>query len=222
MGTTRLQLYNDALLLAGERDLTSLTVEEETRRLLDHVWNNGGVDSCLEEGQWEFAMRTVRIDYDPGITPDYGYNRAFDKPTDWILTSAVCSDEFFRVPLRRYVDETGFWFSDLDTIYVRFVSNGASYGGDLSIWPKSFTEFAAAHFASLIILKISNDDGRLRLLINPDNPEHSIRGRALLKAKARCAMASPTSVSAEGLWSMARTRGVSRRDGGGTSGNLIG
>lgn len=222
MGTSRLQLYNDALLLCGERSLDSLTVEEKSRRLLDQIWDNGGVDACLEEGQWEFAMRTVRIDYDPGITPEYGYNRAFDKPSDWILTSAVCSDEFFRVPVLRYVDEAGYWFSDLDLLYVRFVSNSATYGGDLSIWPKSFTEFVAAHFASLVVLNISNDDKRLKLLANPEKPEHSIRGRALLKAKSRCAMASPTSILAQGLWGQARTRGVARRDGGNTSGNLIG
>ena len=222
MGTTRLQLYNDALLMAGERSISSLTVDEEVRYLLDQVWNNNGVDGCLEEGQWEFAMRTVRIDYDPGIQPDYGYTRAFDKPTDWILTSALCSDEFFRVPLTRYVDETGYWFSDLDQIYVRYVSNASGYGSDLSKWPRSFCEFVAAHFASKIIIKVTNDETRLRLFINPDNPEHSIRGRALLHAKSRCAMAGPTQFKPQGQWAGARTSGVGRRDGGGTSGNLIG
>jgi len=222
MGTSRLQLYNDALLMAGERALDSLTVNEETRHLLDTVWNNNGVDGCLEEAQWEFAMRTVRIDYDPGIEPDYGYHRAFDKPDDWILTSALCSDEFFRVPLLRYVDEAGFWFADEDQIYVRYVSNDPSYGGDLSLWPRSFTEFVAAHFASKIILKITNDEKRLTLFINPQRPEHSVRGSALLNAKSRCAMSGPTQTVAQGNWSKSRTRGVSRRDGGGNTGSLIG
>lgn len=218
--TTRLQLYNDALLLAGERAISSLTVNEETRRLLDQVWTNGGVDACLEEGQWQFAMRTMLIDYDPGIQPDFGYLRAFDKPSDWILTSAVCSDEFFRCPLTRYADEAGYWFADLDQIYVRIVSNDASYGGDLSIWPQSFTEFVAAHFATKIILKLTNDKERLRLFINPENPQKSIRGRALLQAKSRCAMASPTQFPATGGWSKSRAGNSSRRDGGATSGDL--
>lgn len=222
MAATRLSLYNDALLLCGERALASLTESVETRRLLDQVWNNQGVDSCLEEAQWTHAMRTVRIDYDPGIVPDYGLARGFDKPTDWILTSAVCSDEFFRVPVLRYVDEAGFWYSDLDQLYVRYVSNDSTYGGDLAKWPPSFKDFVAAHFASQIVLKVSNDEARKRLFINPENPEHSIRGRALLKAKNKCAMASPTSFEAQGQWSRSRTRGVSRRDGGGTTGNLIG
>lgn len=222
MSTSRLSLYNDALLMAGERAIASLTEETESRRLLDQVWNNNGVDACLEEAQWEFAMRTVRIDYDPGITPDFGYQRACDKPTDWILTSALCSDEYFKVPVLRYVDEAGFWYSDLDTLYVRYVSNDAAYGGDMSKWPRSFTDFVAAHFASKIILKITNDESRLSMFINNERPQHSIRGRALLNAKSRCAMASPTQLPASGNWSNARTRGVGRRDGGNISGNLIG
>lgn len=220
MGTSRLQIYNDALLLCGERALANLTVEEEGRRLLDQVWNNDGVDGCLEEAQWEFAMRTVRIDYDPSITPDFGYSRAFDKPTDWILTSALCSDEFFRSPLLGYVDETGYWFAELDQIYVRYVSNDPSYGNDLSKWPKSFTEFVAADFGSKIILKISNDDARIRLFNDPTNSRNGLRARALLKAKSRCAMSGPALVPAQGNWSSSRRRGLTRYDRGSNSGNL--
>ena len=222
MAASRLSIYNDALLLAGERAIASLTDETEGRRLLDQVWNNNGVDACLEEAQWNFAMRTIQIDYDPGITPSYGYNRAFDKPSDWILTSGVCADGFFRVPITRYVDEAGYWFSDLDTIYVRYVSNDANYGGNLGLWPRSFTEFVAAHFASKIVLKLSNDLQKQMQFVNPANPEHGIRGRALLHAKSRCAMAGPTLIPAEGRWAVSRTRGVARRDGGRTTGDLTG
>lgn len=218
--TTRLKLYNDALLLFGERSIATLNDEAESRRLLDQVWNSNGVDGCLEQAQWAFAMRTVQIDYDTTVTPDYGFARAFSKPTDWILTSAVCSDEFFRVPVLRYVDETGYWYSDLDTLYVRFVSNGSSYGGDLSLWPTSFKDYVAAVFASKIVLKITGSKERLRMFVNPDNPQHSIVGRALLHAKNKCAMASPTQMSATGSWSNSRIRGVNRRDGGSISGNL--
>jgi len=220
--SARLDLYNNALLIAGERPLSSLTEETETRRLLDQVWDTNGVDLCLSEAQWEFAMRTLRIDYDPGLTPDYGYTRVFDKPSDWIITSAVCSDEFFKVPLLRYVDENQYWFADIDTIYVRFVSNSASYGGDLSTWPALFREFVATHFATKIILKLTNDSGRLQLFINPSNPMHSLRGRALLAAKSRCAMSGPTQILPSGNWVNSRLRGASTRDGGNLSGPLIG
>lgn len=221
MGTSRLQLYNDALLLCGERALANVTEDVEVRYLLDQVWNNGGVDAVLEEGQWEFAMRTVRLDYDPAVTPPFGFRRAFTKPDDWILTSAVCSDEFFRVPLTRYVDEAGYWYSDMDMIYVRYVSNHIQYGGNLGTWPKSFIEYAAAFFASKIILKTTNDEARMRLIVNPEVPRHGILGRALLKAKSRCAMTGPSQTIAQGNWTKSRSRGVSRRDGG-NPGSLIG
>lgn len=215
MSATRLSIYNDALLLAGERALTSLTENVESRRLLDQVWNQNGVDHCLEEGQWHFAMRTIQLDYDPSIEPDFGYHRAFDKPSDWLLTSGLCSDEFFRVPLLRYTDEAGYWYSDLDTIYVRYVSNDASYGADLSKWPRSFAEFVSAHFATKIVLKVSNDEQRVAQVMK-------IRERMKKDAKNRAAMALPTSFAAQGNWTKARIRGASRSDGGGSSGNLIG
>ena len=220
MTASRLTIYNDALLLCGERALSALTDVTETRYLLDTVWNDNGVDGCLEEGQWQFAMRTIQIDYDTGITPSYGYSRAFGKPTDWILTSALCSDEFFRAPLTHYVDEAGYWYADIDTLYVRYVSNDSNYGTNYAGWPRSFTEFVAAHFASKIMLKICNDPVKLRLFVNPENPLHSIRGRALLNAKSRCAMSGPTQVPPSGRWSRARAVGSSRGDRGNTSGNL--
>lgn len=220
MSATRLSLYNDALLLCGERALANLTEAREPRYLLDQVWNNNGVDECLEEGQWNFAMRTIQIDYDPDIEPPFGYARAFGKPSDWILTSAVCSDEFFRVPLLQYSDEAGYWYADIDSIFVKHVSNDSDYGGDLSKWPRSFTEFVVAHFASKIVLKLSNSEAAKRLAINPENPRHSVRGRALTNAKSRCAMAGPTQFEAQGNWTQARMRGGYRRDGGPSSGNL--
>lgn len=220
MSATRLSIYNGALLLCGERALSGLTDEVEARYLLDTVWNNNGVDGCLEEGQWEFAMRTIQIDYDSGITPTFGMARAFDKPTDWILTSALCADESFRAPLTRYVDEAGMWYADIDTLYVRYVSNDSNYGGNLAGWPRSFTEFVETHFASKIILKVSSDEGKQKLFFNPENPKHSIRGRALLHAKSRCAMSGPTQRPATGNWSLSRAVGGGRGDLGNTSGNL--
>lgn len=221
MGTSRLQIYNRALQMAGERALANLSEDVEGRRLLDNVWNNGGVNLCLEAAQWAFAMRTVRIDYDPDVNPSFGYTYAFSKPDDWILTSAVCADEFFRVPLTRYYDEAGYWYSDINQIYVRYVSNDTAYGFNYGIWPESFTEFVAAHFATQIILKLSDEDSRYREFINPDNPKHSVRGRALEHAKSRCAMAGPPQFMAPGNWTRARQSGMQRRDGGSSS-NLIG
>ena len=213
--TTQLDLYNKALLYAGERFLGSLTENREPRRLLDHVWSTNGVRYCLERGQWNFAMRTVQIDYDAGVEPSFGYSRAFSKPSDWVLTSSVCADEFFRSPLTRYWDEAGYWYSDLDTLFVRFVSSDAAYGLNINAWPDSFREFVEVHFATKIILKLSNSDTELERLTK-------LREKLLTTAKSRAAMSEPTSFPARGAWSLSRNRFPNRRDGGGTTGNLIG
>jgi len=213
--TTQLDLYNGALLHCGERFLASLTENREPRRLLDRVWSANGVKTCLEEAQWNFAMRTVQIDYDSSLEPPFGYNRAFQKPDDWLLTSGVCADEFMREPLTRYRDEAGYWYADLDTLYIRFVSSGLLYGMNMNQWPDSFREFVEVHFASKIILKLSNSQEEL------DRVE-KLREKLLTTAKNKAAMADPTSFPAQGTWSRSRNRFPNRRDGGGNTGNLIG
>lgn len=213
--TTKLDVFNDALLLCGERFLASLTEAVETRRLLDQVWNSGGVKKCLEEGQWFFAMRTVRLDYETSIEPDFGYTRAFTKPDDWCLTSAVCVDEFFRTPATRYVDEAGYWYADVDQLFIRYVSDDELYGMNLLKWPEGFREFVAAHLASKISYKI-NASEETRTEIKKQRKD------TLLKAKALSLMAGPTMFPAQGSWSRSRNRFPNRRDGGNTSGNLIG
>ncbi len=214
--TTRLTIYNDALLLCGERFLASLSDEVNSRRLLDQVWASNGIKTCLEAGQWFFAMCTVQIDYDPAIEPAFGYNRAFQKPDDWVLTSALCADEYFRTPLLQYTDEALYWYSSLDTMYVKYVSSSTDYGLDLNKWPESFREYVAAYFASKIIWQLSGNDQ------NKLNKSERYLDSMLKKAKSRSAMAGPTKMMAQGGWSQARTRFGNRRDGGGTGGDLIG
>jgi|SRR3989304_2934863 len=215
MAATRLKIYNDALLFCGERTLASLTEDVEPRHLLDHVWNSDGVQGCLEEAQWHFAIRTVQIDYDPDEDPQFGYNYAFTKPSDWVLTSALCSDEYFKSPLLGYWDEAGFWYADLQTIYVRYISNDVDYGMDLSLWPRSFSEFVAAHFAYKITPKITGDKDRF-------NAAFKLREKLLRDAKNRTAMADSTKFAPQGGWTKSRMNGGGRKDGGGSSGNLIG
>lgn len=212
MSTSRLQIYNGALLLLGERALASLTEAQETRRLLDKVWDDDGLRACLEEGQWYFAMRAVRIDYDITNDPAFGYQYAFEKPSDWVITSAVCQDEYFNAPLLQYVDEPDYWYCDLQELYVRYISDDAGYGLNLARWPRKFTEFVEAHFAFKICNKINGD--RIEEMMD-------YREKMLTQAKNNNLMAGPTTFSAPGSWTGARRRWGSRRDRG-NRGSLIG
>lgn len=223
MATTRLKIYNGALLICGERALASITENREPRHLLDNVWNDGGNRYCLEQGQWNFAMRTAKMTYDPDVEPAFGYRYAFQKPTDWVDTSAVCQDPFFNVPLMQYADEIQWWFASLDTIYCKWVSDDENYGLNLANWPSSFTEYVKHFYASKVIMKLTGDKQRQQTLLGPPGrPDKGTLGYALQLAKNRDAMAKPPQRPAQGGWSRARQGGWGTgRDGGGT-GSLIG
>lgn len=223
--TTRLQIYNGALLLCGDRQLANLSENREPRHLLDLVWNDSGVRGCLEQAQWHFAMRATRLDYEPSIEPEWGYTRAFTKPTDWVATSGVFSDERMRTPLTSYADEVGYWFADVDEIFVKYVSDDAAYGSDLSRWPTTFTDYVKAYFASKIVHKLPGGQSRIEAILGADGTgqKTGILAGALLIAKNKAAMALPATFPTRGTWAQARRAGASRlrRDGGNTS-QLIG
>lgn len=216
MAATRLGIYNQALRICGERRLATLTENRAPRRLLDQVWNESGVDKCLEEGQWNFAMRAVQIDSDPSVSPGFGLTFGFSKPDDWIRTSAFCSDERYEVPYRGYKDEVDYWYADISPIYVRYVSNHTGFGGDLSKWPGTFEHYVAAFFASEIVLKLTSDKERVKLV----KLELKERKRDALNKDA---MNDPTVTPAPTSWVRSRFgRGTPGRNDGGSSSNLIG
>lgn len=221
--TTRLQLYKAALRLCGAASISALTDEVESRRLLDEVWDDGGVRSCLEMASWNFGLRTQQLDYDPSITPGFGYTRAFQKSSDWVRTMKICSDEQLNSPLLRYVDEAGYLYCDLDTIYVQFISDDSSFGGDLSVWSGSFSDYVAAYFASQIIHRLTSDKERIALLIGRDG-RGGILSSALKVAKSLDAMDSPTQFLPPGTWTRSRIqdRGNGPFRDGGVTGSLTG
>lgn len=204
--TTRLSLYNGALRHCGERLLASLTENREPRRMLDAAWDDNFVKGVLEDGQWGFACRSAEYTYSPSVEPSFGYRRAFNKPTDFVRTMAVCQDEYFKVPLTEYSDERGFWYADLDTIYIKYVSNDASYGADMSLWPQSFVDYVEAKLATKIITPLKqNKQAR--------DDMFAIAEQFLTKANSQNAMADPAKFPPMGSWVRGRI-GNSRWNGG--------
>ena len=222
MATDRLKIYNGALTLCGERSIANLSVNEEGRRLLDEVWDNGGVRYCLEQGQWRFALRTVRMDYDTDVTPEFGYRRAFRKNDDWVVTSALCSDAYFSQPLLRYNDEGEYIVADLDVIYTKYVSDSTDYGNDLSRWPQTFTEFVKAYFAWRICIKLTGDKERYAMLQAPNSEHMGILPQAKRTALNKDAMRDASKFPAQGNWTRARRGTASQYRDGGNRNTLIG
>lgn len=197
MATTKLQLYKGALVELGERTISSLTEDRKSRRTLDVVWDNGFVDEVLQKGQWNFAARSALIDYDTSVDPPFGYSRAFAKPDDWIRTLALSAEEYFIDPLRNYEDEAGYWYAEEDELYVKWVSNDANYGGDLSSWPVNFSRFVEVYLASRVSTALSQNKGLTRDLIG-------FSDRLLIRAKSTDAMDEAAKTMPRGTWSRSR------------------
>lgn len=214
MGASKLSIYNGAACAIGDRQILSLTETRRTRRDLDDIWSRGGVSTCLQMGQWNFATRTVKYDYSPSVEPPFGLKRAFNKPDDWVRTLGMCQDEFFHIPLLDYVDEAGYWYSNLDTIYVRFVSKGDNFGMNLGIWPENFTRFVELWFAWSICRGTTNSQQ------TKDDLAKDVQ-KALLLAKNTDAMDEATAMLPPGAWALSR-RGRRQRWDHGNADRLIG
>lgn len=195
--TTRLQLYNNALLRLGERRLASLSENRESRRVMDQIWDSDVIDAVLEQGMWNHAIKTVEISYSPSVDPDFGFKKAFDKPDDFVRIVALCSDEYFQNPLNAYQDEGNFWFCDLETIYVRYVSNDEDYGGDMAAWPESFCEYVELFMAEKACKRLTQsttDHERIKQELK----------KALADARSKDAQKEPTAFLPRGSWVRSR------------------
>lgn len=200
---TKLNLYNGALRNCAERKLASLTEGVESRRLLDDIWDDGAIRYVLELAQWKFAIRTVSLTYSPSISdPDaeLGYLYAFDRPTDLVRTIGVSADSSFSTPLTDYKTEGAYWWSNYDTLYVRYISDDAEFGGDMSLWPQSFVKLFQAYLARELAPRLKNFSDTDRI-----NAEFKVK---LADAKAKDAMEGPSVTPPTGSWVRSRTAPV--------------
>lgn len=213
MSATKLSIANGAMRLMKTRKLTAAELSGNTResaRLVNEVWDSDFVRGLLEAGNWRFATRSRQITADPGIDPQFngegGYLHAFEKSTDWLRTCGVFSDADMRQSLREYNDEAGWLFANVDTLYVRYISDDASFGGNLAIWPRSFQEFAEAKLAAGVSGPMTQEAEALEALT----------ARRLAAAIAKDVINEPTRTPQHGSWVRSRFGGWSdgqRREG---------
>jgi hypothetical protein len=152
---TKQQLYTGALYAIGQRKFLT-TESHESRRALDDVYD-AVIAECLEAGSWNFAMETVKLAADTGVTPNFGYTEVFAKPSDWIRTYGISGDEYLRHPLLQYYDDSNYLSADSTPIYLRYVSNDTGLGLDLTRWPASFTRYVELELASRVCFRLTQD-----------------------------------------------------------------
>lgn len=156
----RLEIYRGALRLLGDaHGLADLNEEGPARQALDSAWQSS-VDYLLAKGLWNFAIRAVELTEDEDFEPLFGYEYTFSKPPDWIRTVAIGADySALDGGYENYADEAGFWYTDLNPLYVRYVSNDPAYGWNIAAWRQPFAKALAAHLAFESGLPISSDRG---------------------------------------------------------------
>ncbi len=194
---SKLSIYNGTLNVLGERNLASLTENREPRYKLDDIYDNDMIDRVLQHGQWKFAKRTTELQASTSITPAFGYQFAFELPTDFIRTLAVASDAFFIQPLTQYDKEGSTIFCEIETLYLMYVSNDGQYGNDLSLWPGNFTEYVEHYMARKVaptLTGLDYSDTALKKQVMD----------ALSEAKATDAMEGPTKFPPKGNWASSR------------------
>lgn len=199
--TDRLSLYNGALRLVGESRLTSLTEAAEKCRLLDDAWDDNAIRYCLEQGYWWFATRASRFDPDPDFTASFGYQYGYEKPTDWIRTAGTWADDRGNVPLTRIRDEAGYWFADVEPIYISYISSDVRYGMNLANWPETFTQYVESYLAFLIAPKLTNDLNRVAMV-------EKLMSKRRVDARSKAAMNEAAGVLPMGSWTASRMRRI--------------
>ena len=206
MTTTQLTLYNGALRVLGERKLLTLSEDRKSRRLLDDAYNENAIDYTLEQGLWKFATRAVKLDADDTIEPEFGYRRVFAPPSDFVRTVAVCSDEYFNTPITSYSFEAEVWYSEIDPMYVKYVSTNNSYGSNLSAWPESFVRYFEHYLAAQVCEGLTQGASKLETI------EKKMK-KLLTDAKSKTAFEEGAKFPPIGSWASSRVRGFSNERG---------
>jgi hypothetical protein len=153
---TKLGIYRGALRLLGPHELASTSDDRPERYQLDDAYDDA-VAYMLEQGLWNFAMRSATVT--ESGSPIAGWDYAFSKPTDIVRLAGISFEPSFMQGFEDYQDQNGEWYANVDTLYVRYVSNNASYGLDLDKWPPTFAKALSAYLAFESGLPISGDRG---------------------------------------------------------------
>jgi hypothetical protein len=155
---TKLNIYKGALRLLGPTQLSSLTDARPERYALDDAWDDA-VEYMLAQGMWNFAIRAVELSVDADSDPRFGYDYVFSHPTDWVRTVAISDEPTFQSTFENYADENDYWYANVDTLYLRYVSNDELYGLNLENWRQPFAKAMEAWLAFESGLPISGDRG---------------------------------------------------------------
>lgn len=152
MAVTKLQLYNNALLLIGQRRLTSLTEDREVRYLLDGTYDLDAIKYCLEIVKPVFASKTALLN-NPATSSVHALDSVHTLPSDFVTVVGVYSDDKLDQPISRYLIEENTLVCEYDIVFFRYTTDTPVT--TFTYWTASFTRVVAAYLAREISIKVT-------------------------------------------------------------------
>ncbi|MCO5159624.1 MAG: hypothetical protein M9939_00690 [Mesorhizobium sp.] len=203
---TKLNIYRGALRLLGPHQLASTSDARPERYALDEIYDDA-VQHMLEQGLWNFAIRFEPLTTPATPTnPDTGYDYAFSKPSDFVRLAAISDNASFNGIFEAYSIQQSYIYTNAEEIYLRYVSNDAAYGLDLTKWPQSFAKALEAYMAFESGLPISGDRGNR-------NDMMGLFKERLARAKTLDAVDERVQWKKPGRWTRARITQRNTKDG---------
>lgn len=196
-------IYNLTLVHLGERELAALgngnLENRDPKRTIDALWDHT-VQLCLEEAQWNWMIRAVQADASASVTSAFGWNYAFTIPDDWLRTTLVSGSETFNPPLLDFTEESGYWYSNVTPLYIKYQSSDIAYGGNIGEWTASFVQYLSLQIAELACYRIA---GKMDLLAGLHGITNRLK-KARIKAKSNDAMNQGPQEMPTGTWARSR------------------
>jgi len=126
----------------------------------------------------------------------------------------LSTDENFSEPLTNYEKEQNYFYSWVDPIYMRFVSDRSDYGGDLSLWPETFVTWCGYWMATQAAPRLTNN-------IDMESLE-ARANKYLIDARSKDAAQGPPRFPPMSSWNRSRHTGYWGRYDRGNRSKLIG
>lgn len=155
---TQLGLYQGALRLLKHRRIASTSDAVPERYLLDDVYA-GAKAFLLEQAQWSFASRSTSVS--GSASSNRGFSYRFTKPSDFVRLISISASSSYYPPFENFAEDNTYWFSNETTLYIAYVSDDASYGGDLTKWPETYAKVVEAYLAMEVGPHLTKDDAIL-------------------------------------------------------------
>lgn len=192
---TKLQVWKQALVHL-EKETINDTVDTEVTavNVFANAWD-GVVEEAFNEGDWNIFKVSAALSLNLVVTPSSGWTYVFDYPADYLRTVSVSLSPYFNNGYMNFVDEGGYLHSNVNTLYLRYISN--AFVDDVDKWPTMFWRYVALKLAFETCGRLTGGTG-LR-----DRLEKQVE-KALRKAKSVDARNENNKQLGPGSWLRAR------------------